>query len=468
MSSVLLDSTLREGELYKVFPIQKKLRVASLLVEAGLKRVEVTVDYPPRTSYEDCSKLVNFLGDSGVQVVMHGRAYRNDIEAMSRYNIYGVALYLAISRLHLDYKLGGMKYDEAKARMLEAVELVKPLGLKYVRVTYEDASRLYIERNFDVLDDLLRFTGELKSAGATLLSVPDTAGLMTPRDAREFIEYCIERSRLPIASHFHNDYGLASANTIESILAGAAEAHVTILGIGDRNGIADLYEVVAPLQDVYGYDLGVRREKLARIYREFSRLTGVQIPWRHPLSEEAKTIRAGVHQSMVIKRPEGYIPRKKLEYDVDAVKYAVTPYMSHKLILEIAKLNGHDLNEVDARRIVEEIVKRVAVTGRKGSPKELARYLSETLGQEVREDLVRRFFGEERAYILLKLRPQADATKMVLDLSTWEEVDSIDEVYGDVDIVVKGRLQINGVNLVEKLRSSFHEEIEELRVLITD
>ncbi|MCS7146057.1 MAG: hypothetical protein RMJ28_05540 [Nitrososphaerota archaeon] len=465
---MLLDSTLREGELYKVLPLPTKLRVAELLVEAGLKRVEVTVDYPPRTSFEDNVRLVNFLRDRGVEVVLHGRVYRRDIEAMGRYDVYGVALYLAVSQLHLDHKLGGINYEEAKLRILEAVELVRPMGLKYVRVTYEDASRLYMERRLDVLDDLLRFTGELRSAGATLISIPDTAGLMTPRHSREFTAYCLERSYLPVAAHFHNDYGLASTNTIESILAGAAEAHVTLLGIGDRNGIADLYEVAVPLHDVHGIDLGVNRKELARIYREFSRLTGVQIPWRHPLSEEARTIRAGVHQSMVIRRPEGYIPEKKLEYDMDAVRFAVTPYMSHKLILEIARLDGHDLNEVDARRIVEEIVKRIATTGKKGSPKELANYLSEALGREVREDMVRRFFGEERAYILLKLRPQADAIKIVSELATWEEVDYIDEVYGDVDIILKGRIKISRANLVDKLRAKFPEEIEELRVLITD
>lgn len=465
---MLLDSTLREGELFKVLPLERKLRVAELLVEAGLERVEVTVDYPPRTSYEENVRLVNFLRERGVQVVMHGRVFKRDVEAMSRYDVHGVALYLAVSQLHLDYKLSGIGYEEVKRRMLEAVELVKPLGLEYVRVTYEDASRLYLERSLTVLEDLLKFTEELKSAGATLLSIPDTAGLMTPREAREFTAYCIRRSHLPVAAHFHNDYGLASPNTIEAILAGAAEAHVTLLGIGDRNGIADLYEVAVPLYDIHGIDLGVNRRELARIYREFSRLAGVQIPWRHPLSDEARTIRAGVHQSMAIRKPEGYIPVKKLEYDLDTVRYAVTPYMSHKLILEIAKLDGQKIDEDDARKIAEEVVKRIAATGSRSSPKELANYLSEALGREVREELVRRLFGEERAYILLKLRPQADSVRIVGEIATWDEVDYVDEVYGDVDIILKCRLRLDQANIVDKLRASFSEEIEELKVLITD
>ncbi|MEM0444830.1 MAG: hypothetical protein QXO86_06220 [Nitrososphaerota archaeon] len=468
MQCEILDSTLREGELYRFFSIEKKLAISELLVETGLRRIEVTVDYPGRTSYDDNSKLVKLLMDHGVQVVMHGRAFKRDVDAMARYDIHGVALYLAVSQLHLDYKLGGIDYSEAKTRMVEAVEMVKPFGFDYVRVTYEDASRLFMEKRLDVLDDLLGFSRELKSAGATLISIPDTAGLMTPKDAKDFTEYCVERCSLPVAAHFHNDYGHASANTIESVLAGAGEAHVTMLGIGDRNGIADLYEVVAPLQDIHGYDFGIKREILSKVYRKFSRLTGIQIPWRHPLSEEAKTIRAGVHQSMVIKKPEGYMPGKKLSYDIESVRYAVSPYMSHKLILEMAKMNGHDLNEIDARRIVEEIVRRVSTTGKRGSPKELANYLSEALGRRISEDIVRRFFGEERAYILLKLKPQVDTLKLTSELASWEEVDSIDEVYGDVDIVLKGKVRINGQNLVDKLRSSFPHELEELKVLITD
>ncbi len=468
MPAVILDSTLREGELFRVFPLEKKLRIAELLVEAGVRRVEVTVHYPPKTSFEENARLVRFLKDHGAEVVMHGRAYQQDVDSMTKYDLDGVAVYLAVSQIHLDHKLGGIGQEEAKQRMLEAVELVKPLGLKYVRVTYEDASRLYSEGDLTRLNDLMDFSHQLRSAGATLISLPDTAGLMLPNEAGEFISYCVERCALPVACHFHNDYGLASANTIRAILAGASEAHTTLLGIGDRNGIADLYEVVAPLQDVHGIDLGVRREVLARVYREFSRLTGIPIPWRHPLSEEARTIRAGVHQSMVIKKPEGYIPPMKLKHDLESVRFAITPYMSHKLILEIAHLDGHELSDAEARAIVGNLVSKLLQNGRKASPRELAKYLSEVLGRPVNESLVRRFFGEERAYVLLRLRPQADTARIVSDLSTWEEVESIDEVYGSVDLVLRAKLRINGQNLVDRLRSAFPKDIEEINVLITD
>jgi len=468
LQCVLLDSTLREGELFRVFPINKRLRVAELLVEAGLKRVEITVDYPQRTSYEDNVRIVKLLKEYGIQVVMHGRAHGRDIDAIGRYDVYGAAFYIAVSQLHLDYKLNGLGLEGAKERMVEAVEAAATQGLSYIRVTYEDASRLFMEGNGEALDDLLGFTAELKSAGATHVSLPDTAGLMTPMHARRFISYCLERSHLPLSAHFHNDYGHASPNTVEAILAGASEAHVTLLGIGDRNGIADLYEVVAPLQDLYGLDLGVRREVLPRVYREFSRVTGIPIPWRHPLSEDARTIRAGVHQSMVLKRPDGYIPRGKLLYDFPSVRFSISPYMSHKLILELARLEGQSLDTEGARRAVELVVKRLAEYGGRASPRELARLLSEALGMRVSEDHIHRLFGEERAYILIKLRPQADASMIVEEVAGWEEVDSVDEVYGDVDLIVKGRVVIGGESIIERLRARFSEVIDEMKVLITD
>jgi isopropylmalate/homocitrate/citramalate synthase len=468
LPAVILDSTLREGELFRVFPLDKKLRIAEMLVEAGIRRVEVTVHYPPKTSYEENARVVKLLKDRGAEVVMHGRAYQQDIESMMMYDLDGVAVYLAVSQIHLDHKLGGIGHEEAKRKMLEAVEAVRPFGLKYVRVTYEDASRLFRERDLQRLDDMLSFSGQLKSAGATLISLPDTAGLMTPNEAGEFIAYCAERSALPVACHFHNDYGLASANTIKAILAGASEAHTTLLGIGDRNGIADLYEVVAPLQDVYGHELGVRREVLARVYREFSRLTGIPIPWRHPLSEEASTIRAGVHQSMVIRRPEGYLPPMKIKHDIRSIKFAITPYMSHKLILEIAHLDGLELSDSEARTIVGNLVAKLLHNGKRASPRELAKHLSDALGRPISESLVRKFFGEEKAYLLLKLRPQADTGRIVSELSRWEEVESIDEVYGSVDLVLRAKLRINGQTLVDRLRSTFARDIEEINVLITD
>lgn len=468
MVGELLDSTLREGELFARLPLASRLRVAELIAEAGLRRAELTVDYPPRTTREDVEPLVRRLNELGVEVIIHGRANGRDVEAMCSYDAAGVALYIAATPLHLEHKLHGISVEEARSRLLDAVGKASSRGFGYVRATLEDASRLYVEGQFGELDRLLSFTAELREAGATLVSIPDTSGLMTPRTAREFFRYALDRSHLPLSAHFHNDYGYASSNTIEAFLEGASEAHVCILGVGDRNGIADLYEVAAALQDLHGVDLGVRREALGRIYREFSRLTGIKIPWRHPLSAEARTVRAGVHQSMTLRKPEGYVPQKKLTYDFDSLSYSAGPYMSHRLILEVARVNGLEISEGEARRVTEEIALRHNRDNGRMSLTQLAGLLSERLGKTIPPESLRRFFSEERVYLLLKMKPQIHAPEIVRELMSWDDVDSVDEVYGDVDIIVVGRMRMGSDNIVERVRHRFGSGIEYINVLVTD
>ncbi|MEM2004174.1 MAG: hypothetical protein QXI27_06390 [Nitrososphaerota archaeon] len=465
---VLLDSTLREGELFRAFPLRIKLRIAELLAKVGVRRVEVTVDYPPRTYRDEVEPIVKLLNDNGVEVIMHGRAYMRDIEAMSAYDVYGVAVYIAVSQLHLSYKLGGIQIDDAIERMREAIEAASRSGYRYIRATLEDVTRLYMDGKFSELDRLLESTKDLRESGATLVSVPDTAGLMTPSITRKFFRYALEKTSLPLACHFHNDYGYASANTVEALLEGAAEAHVSIYGIGDRNGIADLYEVASVMHDIHGLDLGIKREFLNSTYREFSKLTGIKMPWRHPLSEEARTIRAGVHQSMTVRKPEGYVPPLKIKFDFETIKYAATPHLSHKVIAEIARRSGHEIGPEKARAAAEKIAQHYAEHEGQVSVKEIVELLTESLGFSVNESSVRSLFGEERVYVLVKVRPQADTPSIVREILSWDDVDSVDEVYGDMDLVVTGRIKVGGDNLVERMRRLFPQDFERINILITD
>ena len=144
------------------------------------------------------------------------------------------------------------------------------------------------------------------------------------------------------------------------------------------------------------------------------------------------------------------------------------PHLPLYLEQRVPADDGLELSDAEARTVVEKFASKLLQNGRRASPRELAKYLSETLGRPVSESLVRRFFGEEKAYVLLRLRPQTDVTCLVSELSAWEEVESIDEVYGSVDLVLRAKLRINGQNLVERPRSRLPKDIEEINVLITD
>ncbi|MDW8083731.1 MAG: hypothetical protein RMI49_00810 [Candidatus Caldarchaeum sp.] len=460
--TTLLDSTLREGELFRLLKTSAKLELVQKLAEAGIRRVELTLDYPPRTTREDVEPIVSLCNQLGIESVIHGRAVKDDVVSASKYQATGVAFYIAPTEIHRLHKLHGISYHDAVSRLCEAVSMAKEAGFKYVRATVEDASRFFVEGNQERLVEAIR---EIRKAGATLVSVPDTAGLLSPRKAAEFIRTLKNQTNAPLAAHFHNDYGMASSNTVEAILEGVEEAHTTVMGVGDRNGIADLYEVVAVLEDVHDVSLGVNRSKLTDLYGFFAKIAGIRLPWRHPLSEEARTIRAGVHQSMAVEKPEGYMPRRKLVHDVPNPVFHIGVYTSHKLVAALTGLNPADPRVKSA---TEAIARKSREKNNGLSYAELSHILYETLGVEVSREKILRYLSGEKVYILAKLNPRYDPAKIYETLCSWEDVETVDEVYGDVDLVVVGRMKLSQDNVVERFKDRFAEAIDDLKVLVAD
>ncbi len=461
----ILDSTLREGALFRTLPNETRLKVAAKLADSGLKLVELTVDYPPRTTFNDNAEVVRALHDRGVEVVLHGRAVQQDLESLSKYDAEGCAIYIAVSRLHREFKLHGIGEEEAVGRLVEGVTKARELGFTYIRATLEDASRVFLEEGSSGLELLRKSAERLRTAGATILSIPDTSGLMTPGTAKSFFGSARQQSALPLSAHFHNDYGFASANTVEAVLEGAEEAQVTVMGIGDRNGIADMYEVVACLEDIHGIDTGVDRKSLRPLYSWFARAASVELPWRHPLSEHAQTVRAGVHQSMTVRRRDGYIPAKKLAYDFGKPLYAISPYVSHSLVQAILAPHA-DIDPESSRRVAEALAKRF--NGSTPSVRGVREVIQSETGVDVPESELGRYFAAEKFYILLKLRPQYPAEALLAEIAGLENVDGVDEVYGDADMVVRGRASPGRNNAINAIKQKYASAIQEMRVLVTD
>jgi isopropylmalate/homocitrate/citramalate synthase len=461
----ILDSTLREGELFKTLPKDARVKVASKVADSGVRHVELTVDYPPRTTFEDNVEVIRALHDRGAKVVLHGRATEQDLTSMSRYDVEGCALYIAVSKMHREFKLHGITEDEAIGRLLDGVTQAHKLGFRYIRATLEDASRVFLKEGESGLELFRKSIERLKSAGATLASLPDTSGLMTPGTARSFFKKAKSVSCLPLSAHFHNDYGFASANTIEAALEGAEEVQVSVMGVGDRNGIADLYEVVATLEDIYGVSTGVERRSLRPLYSFFAKIAGIDLTWRHPLSEHAQTIRAGVHQSMTVRRKDGYIPAKKLVNDFGEPLYAISPYVSHNLVKTIIAPYS-DISPESSKRVAEALARRF--NGSTPSVRVVKEVIFNETGVEVPEHELKRYFAAERFYIMLRLSPQFPADALMAEISSLDDVDSVDEVYGDADMVIRAHTSYGERNLFTVLRQDFSKAIQEMRVLVTD
>jgi isopropylmalate/homocitrate/citramalate synthase len=462
MRTVILDTTLREGELFRMFGSDVKAQIAGRLAEIGVGRIELTVDYPPRTTESDLRPVLDELRRRGVEVILHGRAYDEDLKSMAKYEVQGCALYMSLSQLHLEYKLHGLSYEKALGRLLESVEKARAMGFRYVRATLEDVSRIYLSEGVDKIVDAAE---RLRKAGATIVSIPDTAGLLSPRMASEMVRAIKNRTDVPLAAHFHNDYGMASANTVEAVLEGVEEAHVSIMGIGDRNGIADLYEVVSTLEDIHGLKTGVERGSLRALYQFFARITGVKLHWRHPLSEEARTIRAGVHQAMAVKKPEGYMPEGKLRHDFIAPTYNLSPYVSHRLVSTIL---GGGRSDEEVRRITNLLAEVAKANSGVLSMAKARELIKRETGLDIEPSYLEKFMAGERVYVLAKLNPRFPADEIVRDLRRWDEVESVDEVYGDADIVITGRMSYSSDNFVNRLKQKYGSALENLKVLMTD
>ncbi|MEM3397866.1 MAG: hypothetical protein QW724_04000 [Nitrososphaerota archaeon] len=460
MKAVLLDTTLREGELYRPLKLSAKITLAETLLEAGLNRIEVTLAYPPRTTPEDLKKILSTLNDHGAEPVIHCRACREDVENASKYDSWGIAVYVALSKIHIKHKFDKYTDEEVIRKLVDAVESSREKGFKYIRATIEDASRIYLEENVKRLVEVIDL---LEDAGATMISVPDTSGLLTPSLTREFFQELRKRTQAPLSAHFHNDYGYASANTVEAILAGADEAHVSILGIGDRNGIADLYEVAAVLTDIHRIELGIKRESLKKLYQTFSRLSGIRIPARHPLSDEARTIRAGVHQSMTTKAPEGYIPKMKLQYDFDSPLYEVTPFISKRLVEKL--LNGQNLDPEKIKELTEYIGAEASRQGGKLSIERLQQILSQ-MGLSIPHEKIKEYFGYVHAYVLLKIRDGQLIEPLIGELAKWREVELIQEVSGDSDLLLMVRMNPGIEENIEKFRTRLSHIVDKINFLI--
>ena len=207
----ILDSTLREGEQHPgvSFTNKQRIQIAWLLDYFGVDQIEISPIISP--DHEAATKTI--IGQSlSADIVAHGRALREDIDVSRRCGAKWVAAYLGVSDIHLRDKLR-IGRDEALRRAVDTVEYAKAHGLK-IRFTVEDGSRA--EPSF-----LLEVCRAIEGAGADRISLPDTVGAMSPAGMRAFVGGVRGAVGIPLDVHVHNDMGLAVANALAAVDAGA-------------------------------------------------------------------------------------------------------------------------------------------------------------------------------------------------------------------------------------------------------
>ena len=299
----IFDTTLRDGEQSPGVSLapEQKLTIAKKLDELGVDAIEA--GFPLVSDGERKAIKMIISENLSAEICGLARANKKDIDAAIDVGLKYIHTFIATSDIHLQYKLK-LSRDEVLAKAIEAVEYGKSRGLQ-VEFSAEDATRS--DREF-----LKKVFGEVAKAGADRIDIPDTVGYSTPQYMAEITKDAIEVTKLPVSVHCHNDFGLAVANAISGIQAGAQCAHVTINGIGERAGNASLEEFVMSLQCLqFGekYETGIKTELLYDTSKFVSKLVGMTVqPNKAIVGENAFGHESGIHTHGVLSNPLTYEP----------------------------------------------------------------------------------------------------------------------------------------------------------------
>jgi len=455
----ILDTTLREGELNSsvYYTPQMLENVGLALARLGTPRIEFSVVYPQRGG--DVTDLKRIIGNiqgsySDVTTIIQCRALEADIEIAKEIGATGCGIYIAISEEHRKNKLKGMTIEQVTNQLSQSIDLLRDNGFKYRRAVLEDASRYFshYQGDEDALEAFSNIITAADEAGATTISIPDTAGLLDTTQALEMFKYANRYTTKEIAAHFHNDYGNSLGNTLAVVREGyAQEAHVSIYGLGSGVGIADHYEVSANLLDNMNIDTGEDRACLKQVYDIFRNETRLPIPWNHPLSDFARTEKAGTHQAQQLKSPEGYIPKKKLSNDFNGeVIFEAGRLMSRHLVAKF--LEGSDASQEQVTELTTLLGRRSTLYNRKLNSREIKSIIREYAGLEVSTAKISQYIGSDKAVYLLKVRPQV-TTQIADAISEYAGIIDVQETFGIYDIIVEAFME-------NDLQKRIHDEFE--------
>jgi len=294
----ILDSTLREGEQTPgvSFTIKQKVTIARYLDTFGVDFIELGHPAVSPDVYTAVERLNDL--DLKAKKMAHGRASKSDINDAAAIGVEWMGMFFGTSPLSLKHKFNVSK-KEALEQIQMTVKYGKDKGLK-LRFTAEDASRT----GFDFLVQVGRLVQE---SGADRYSLADTVGCLTPTETKELVSRIVPELDIPIHVHCHNDFGMATANALSALEAGAQCVDVAVNGLGERCGLPPIAEVVTALVNIYkingNWDLSILPD-LTHLVGSFSNSL---LKANQPIvGENAFTHKAGLHVKAVAKDPRSY------------------------------------------------------------------------------------------------------------------------------------------------------------------
>ncbi|MEM3374251.1 MAG: Lrp/AsnC ligand binding domain-containing protein [Candidatus Woesearchaeota archaeon] len=430
----ILDTTLREGEQtpYVNFSVDEKIEIAKYLDKIGVDMIEAGDPSVSPKIFEAISEIVKL--NLKAEIVAHSLAIKQNIDNAKKTGAKRIVVFYPTSKIHLETKVKKTE-REALEIIKENVSYAKSLGLK-VRFTPEDATRT----DFDFL---VEACNTAIKAGADRISYADTLGIMLPNVFYQNVKRLKEKL-LPcgLDVHCHNDFGLALANAIMAIEAGADCIHTTINGMGERTGIPDLAEVIMTFKVLYG--LNKFNEKyLIEASNYLEKISGFFIAPNKPITG----INAFSHTNGVLKNPKTYEPFEPSLIGRER-KIIVDKYTGKAAVK--SKLSEYDIqvNDEQLEKIVYEI-KKVGDERKILHDIDIIEIAEKVIGKNT--NIIPEGIN---ALILISVESEVYTSSVVRILKNFKHVKSVFEITGehDISIYVKVNSTAELNNLIEELR----------------